>query len=95
MYHQRSITAAQKAAAAQEEYKHKEELINKAKEAYAKQKQPAAAAAASTSSGRMSSFLPSIPAYSGTAANDPPVDQDPMSANFDVEAFVQALDKLK
>ncbi|GAB1310149.1 F1F0 ATP synthase subunit e, mitochondrial [Madurella fahalii] len=50
-YHQRSITAAQKKAAAEREYKHKEELINKAKEAYAKQKQPAAPAAPAAASG--------------------------------------------
>ncbi|KAK4116211.1 hypothetical protein N656DRAFT_774421 [Canariomyces notabilis] len=41
-YHQRSITAAEKKAAAQREYEHKQDLINKAKEAYAKSKQPAA-----------------------------------------------------
>ncbi|KAK4136697.1 hypothetical protein BT67DRAFT_439696 [Trichocladium antarcticum] len=46
VYHQRSISAAQKAAHAQEEYKHKEELINKAKAAYAKQKAPAASSTA-------------------------------------------------
>ncbi|KAL2263456.1 hypothetical protein VTK26DRAFT_6504 [Humicola hyalothermophila] len=76
VYHQRSITAAQNAAAAQEEYKRKEELINKAKEAYAKQKQPQAAAATATTT---SSGL----------------DQDPMSPNFDVEAWVEAFAKLK
>ncbi|KAK3337399.1 ATP synthase E chain-domain-containing protein [Cercophora scortea] len=41
--HQRSITSAQKAAAAQREYQHKQDLINKAKEAYAKSKNPASA----------------------------------------------------
>ncbi|KAK4042191.1 ATP synthase E chain-domain-containing protein [Parachaetomium inaequale] len=40
-YHQRTISSSQKAAAAQREYEHKQELINKAKEAYAKTKQPA------------------------------------------------------
>lgn len=44
-YHQRSITASQRAAAAQREFDHKQQLINKAKEAYAKQKQPAATSA--------------------------------------------------
>ncbi|KAL2270947.1 hypothetical protein VTJ83DRAFT_318 [Remersonia thermophila] len=44
--HQRSITAAQKAAAAQREYEHKQQLINQAKAAYAKTKQPAAASTA-------------------------------------------------
>ncbi|KAL2023501.1 hypothetical protein VTK56DRAFT_2497 [Thermocarpiscus australiensis] len=46
-YHQRTITASQREAAAQREYQHKQELINKAKEAYAKSKQPAAAGGAS------------------------------------------------
>ncbi|KAK3695274.1 ATP synthase E chain-domain-containing protein [Podospora appendiculata] len=41
--HQRSITSAQKAATAQREYQHKQDLINKAKEAYAKSKNPAPA----------------------------------------------------
>ncbi|KAK0630051.1 ATP synthase E chain-domain-containing protein [Bombardia bombarda] len=49
--HQRSISSAQKAAAAQREYDHKQALINKAKEEYAKSKQPASAAATSTSGG--------------------------------------------
>lgn len=53
--HQRSISAAEKAAAAQREYEHKQELINKAKEAYAKSKQPVSAASA-TPSGR--EFMP-------------------------------------
>lgn len=44
--HQRSISAAEKAAAAQREYEHKQELINKAKEAYAKSKQPVSAVSA-------------------------------------------------
>ncbi|KAL7628204.1 F1F0 ATP synthase subunit e, mitochondrial [Parahypoxylon ruwenzoriense] len=40
--HQRSITATQKAAVAQEEYKHKQQLIEKARAEYAKSKNPAA-----------------------------------------------------
>ncbi|KAK4251186.1 ATP synthase E chain-domain-containing protein [Corynascus novoguineensis] len=48
-YHQRTINAAQKAAAAQREYEHKQELINKAKQAYAKTKQPAASSPAPSS----------------------------------------------
>ncbi|KAG7293306.1 hypothetical protein NEMBOFW57_003352 [Staphylotrichum longicolle] len=47
--HQRSINAAQKAAETQREYEHKQQLINKAKEAYAKSKQPAAASTSATS----------------------------------------------
>ncbi|KAK3496982.1 ATP synthase E chain-domain-containing protein [Neurospora hispaniola] len=66
--HQRSISAAEKAAAAQREYEHKQELINKAKEAYAKSKQPVSAV--STPSG---------------------LNQDPMSPNFDIEAYFSAL----
>ncbi|KAH8883997.1 hypothetical protein GQ53DRAFT_771287 [Thozetella sp. PMI_491] len=50
-YHQRSITSSQKAAEAKHEYEHKQQLINQAKEAYAKSKQPAAAAATATTGG--------------------------------------------
>ncbi|KAI0829996.1 ATP synthase subunit E [Hypoxylon sp. FL0890] len=39
--HQRSINAAQKAAAAQKEYEHKQHLIEQAKAEYAKSKSPA------------------------------------------------------
>ncbi|CCC11656.1 unnamed protein product [Sordaria macrospora k-hell] len=66
--HQRSISAAEKTAAAQREYEHKQELINKAKEAYAKSKQPVSA----------------VSAPSG-------LNQDPMSPNFDIEAYFSAL----
>ncbi|KAI2622892.1 ATP synthase subunit E [Hypomontagnella submonticulosa] len=38
--HQRSLTASQKAAAAKEEYKHKQQLIEQAKLEYAKSKDP-------------------------------------------------------
>ncbi|KAH6634118.1 ATP synthase E chain-domain-containing protein [Chaetomium sp. MPI-SDFR-AT-0129] len=48
-YHQRTITSTQKAAAAQRDYEHKQQLINKAKEAYARSKQPAASASGSSS----------------------------------------------
>ena len=51
-YHQRTINSAQKAAAAQREYEHKQELINKAKQAYAKTKQPAASSPAPSSGGK-------------------------------------------
>ncbi|KAL2165845.1 hypothetical protein VTG60DRAFT_3714 [Thermothelomyces hinnuleus] len=50
-YHQRSINAAQKAAAAQREYEHQQELINKAKEAYAKTKQTSSSPSPAPSSG--------------------------------------------
>ncbi|KAI1415720.1 ATP synthase subunit E [Hypoxylon sp. FL1857] len=39
--HQRSINAAQRAAAAQKEYEHKQHLIEQAKAEYAKSKSPA------------------------------------------------------
>ncbi|KAK0734879.1 ATP synthase E chain-domain-containing protein, partial [Lasiosphaeria miniovina] len=47
-YHQRTISSTQKTAAAQRNYQHKQQLIDQAKEAYAKSKQPASAVAAST-----------------------------------------------
>ncbi|KAF3344812.1 ATP synthase subunit e like protein [Verticillium longisporum] len=46
--HQRSITASQKAAAAQKEYDHKQQLINQAKAEYAKKNSPVAAATTSS-----------------------------------------------
>ncbi|KAK3329306.1 ATP synthase E chain-domain-containing protein [Apodospora peruviana] len=42
--HQRSLSSAQKAAAAQKEYEHKQSLIAKAKAEFAKSKQPASSA---------------------------------------------------
>ncbi|KAK3903037.1 ATP synthase E chain-domain-containing protein [Staphylotrichum tortipilum] len=69
--HQRSITAAQKAAEAQREYEHKQQIINKAKAAYAQSKQAAS------------------PAASASAASG--VNQDLMSPNFDLEAFVEGI----
>ncbi|EAQ93577.1 hypothetical protein CHGG_01812 [Chaetomium globosum CBS 148.51] len=48
--HQRSINSAQKAAEAQREYEHKQQLINKAKDAYAKSKQQTSGASAPASS---------------------------------------------
>ncbi len=49
---------SQQAAHAQQEYKHKEELINKAKAAYAKQKAPAPSAAASSTSREFDPIFP-------------------------------------
>ncbi|KAK2004094.1 ATP synthase subunit E [Colletotrichum falcatum] len=46
--HQRSITASQKAAAAQKEYERKEKLIEQAKAEFAKKNQPLKSAAADT-----------------------------------------------
>ncbi|KAI0018514.1 ATP synthase E chain-domain-containing protein [Xylariomycetidae sp. FL0641] len=68
--HQRSITASQKAAAAEREFQHKQELIQQAKAQYAKSKQPATANQAKESGG---------------------LNQDPMSPNFDLEAYLNAL----
>ncbi|KAK3341227.1 ATP synthase E chain-domain-containing protein [Lasiosphaeria hispida] len=50
-YHQRSLSTAQQTVAAKREYEHKQDLINKAKEAYAKSKAPASATPAATSGG--------------------------------------------
>ncbi|KAK4193509.1 ATP synthase [Podospora australis] len=47
-YHQRQIYAADRKIAIQQEYEHKQELINKAKAEYAKSKQPASASSSST-----------------------------------------------
>ena len=58
--HQRSINAAQKAAEAQREYEHKQQIINKAKAAYAQSKQPAAASTSATS-GREFLYFPRFP----------------------------------
>lgn len=54
-YHQRSLSSAQKVAAEHREYEHQKELINKAKEAFAKSKQPAS----STSGGSKQQTSPS------------------------------------
>ncbi|CAJ2513392.1 Uu.00g015110.m01.CDS01 [Anthostomella pinea] len=43
--HQRSITASQKAAAAQKEYQHKQHLIEQARAEYTKKKNPPSASA--------------------------------------------------
>ena len=44
-YHQRSINATQRAAAARREYEHKQALIDQAKAEYTKSKLPASATA--------------------------------------------------
>jgi F-type H+-transporting ATP synthase subunit e len=46
--HQRSITTTQKEAETKREYEHKQALIKKAKDAYAKSQQPAASSAPAT-----------------------------------------------
>ncbi|KAI0873934.1 ATP synthase E chain-domain-containing protein [Hypoxylon argillaceum] len=47
--HQRSITASQRAAAAQKEYEHKKHLIDQAKAEYSRSKNPSVAAASQKS----------------------------------------------
>ncbi|KAI3401725.1 hypothetical protein diail_9389 [Diaporthe ilicicola] len=68
--HQRSITAANRVASEKRDYEHKQQLINKAKEEFAKKKNPA-------------------PVSSTTGG----LTQDPMSSNFDLEAYFEALVK--
>jgi F-type H+-transporting ATP synthase subunit e len=93
--HQRSIRASERAAAVQREYEHKQELINKAKEAYARQKQKEAPASSSkASSGRECSPFPAVRRRTRWA-DVCIVDQDPMSPNFDLEAYIEGLMKLK
>ncbi|KAK0669350.1 ATP synthase E chain-domain-containing protein [Cercophora samala] len=48
-YHQRQIYASDRAAAAQREYEHKQQLIAQAKKAYAAKHKPAVAASSSAS----------------------------------------------
>lgn len=50
--HQRSITAAQKAAAEKREYEHKQSLIQKAKEEYAKKHAQPTASSTTKAGGR-------------------------------------------
>ncbi|KAI0139865.1 ATP synthase E chain-domain-containing protein [Xylariaceae sp. FL1272] len=73
--HQRNITATQKAAASKKDYEHKQHLIDQAKAEYTKSKAPASASASAASSSGSSTGL----------------NQDPMSANFDLEAYMNAL----
>ncbi|KAL1861724.1 F1F0 ATP synthase subunit e, mitochondrial [Diaporthe australafricana] len=68
--HQRSINASNRLASEKREYEHKQQLINKAKEEFAKKKNPA-------------------PLGSTTGG----LNQDPMSSNFDLEKYFEALVK--
>lgn len=93
--HQRSITAAQKAASAQHEYEHKQKLIDQAKEAYAKSKQTTTAAGATSGGGR-ELFLPLQRGIRRERPNktdllETTVNQDPMDSKFDLEAYFKAL----
>ncbi|KAH6853464.1 ATP synthase E chain-domain-containing protein [Chaetomium sp. MPI-CAGE-AT-0009] len=75
-YHQRNINSAQKAAAARREYEHKQELINKAKSAYAKSKQGKFRLAPISGNGLAKTVI---------------VNQDLTSPNFDLEAFIEGV----
>lgn len=103
--HQRSITASQKAAAAQKEWAHKQHLIEQARAQYAESKNPKASS--SEKSPRM--FQPSTYQKASSGAWPHPalgscehrnadysrhtVKQDPMDPKFDLEAYLVALDK--
>lgn len=88
-YHQRTITSTQKAAAAQRDYEHKQQLINKAKDAYARSKQPAASASSSSSGRGFSLFL--VAPTTGLPLLTPlvVVNQDLNSPNLDLEALLE------
>lgn len=93
--HQRSIYATQRAAAEKHEYEHKQQLIEKAKAEFAKKKSPASAS--STTGGREYN-KPAASAEDsswqiGQWLTEAPVNQDPMSPNFDLEAYFSALVK--
>lgn len=100
-YHQRKISATQRSIAQGREYKHKQELIDKAKAAYAESKKPksAIAEAAAKTGGCKSTALtrPSfsldsrLAIYVGTRLTYLPVNQDPMDEKFDLESYLQAL----
>lgn len=109
--HQRSINAAQRAAAEKHQYEHKQQLIQKAKEEFARKKNPASA---STTGGReyfprsrwqsfgFLSFVGREPGEMQSFYREPqhtltniPVNQDPMDPKFDLEAFFDALVKEK
>ena len=92
--HQRTITATQKSAEAQREYQHKQQLINKAKDAYAKSKQPAAASTAAASGGEFAlprSFSFSCLAVGASRLTHVTAAQDLNSPNFDLEAFLEGV----
>lgn len=103
--HQRSINAANRVASEKRDYEHKQQLIQKAKEEFAKKKNPAPLG--STTGGR--EYRPPEAYQSGVLERSPDgastlgkgeckltwetVNQDPMSPNFDLEAYFNALVK--
>lgn len=97
--HQRKISATQKAETAKQEYEHKESLIQKAKAEYARLNRPVAAGNGGmlrlcATAKRMSSTSP----VSWNGIREPiltsmPVIRDPMDPNFDLETFLNNLEK--
>lgn len=102
--HQRSINAANRVASEKRDYEHKQQLIQKAKEEFAKKKNPAPLG--STTGGR--EYRPpetcqiDVPGQSGAVRRlwrrerrltKETVNQDPMGPNFDLEAYFNALVK--
>lgn len=103
--HQRSINAANRVASGKRDYEHKQQLIQKAKEEFAKKKNPAPLG--STSGGR--EYRPAETDQSAVPGRRPgvastlgkrgrklmwaTVNQDPMSSNFDLEEYFKALVK--
>jgi F-type H+-transporting ATP synthase subunit e len=100
-YHQRTITASTKKAEARREYEHRQELIQKAKDEYTKSKQPASSTQATggstfeytfhTSKALMRPGIGTLSKPLRIPTNNVAVKQDPMSPNFDMEAFMNAL----
>jgi F-type H+-transporting ATP synthase subunit e len=96
-YHQRTITASTKRAEAQREYEHKQELIRKAKDEYTKSRQPALSTPATGGGEFWRPKYRRRPAEAASglvcesAADNRIVKQDPMSPNFDMEAFMNDL----
>lgn len=102
--HQRSINAANRVASEKRDYEHKQQLIQKAKEEFAKKKNPAPLG--STTGGReyrpeayQSVVLERCPNNASSLGREESkltrelVNQDPMSSNFDLEAYFNALVK--
>ncbi|KAK2610517.1 hypothetical protein N8I77_003942 [Diaporthe amygdali] len=100
--HQRSINAANRVASEKRDYEHKQQLIQKAKEEYARKKNPAPLGSAT--GGREYRLPESNQSFTpgrcpdnvikrGHKLTPVLVNQDPMSSNFDLEAYFNALVK--
>lgn len=97
-YHQRTINRTLQSKAAEREYKHKQELIEKAKAEFAKSKNPVKAE--SKTGGRKShsgvqgqshSCLPGCSVAPSERLTGVTVNQDPMDSKFDLESYLTAL----